>query len=145
MPDGVPPSVWRAFSALIPGFAIIVIVWEIGVLLDVTLGLSIHDAIGVILKVPYKPLEEAYGQRCSRSFLLLLLSAGIHGDSIVASVMAPIWYSLAEQNAAAKVAGEEIPNIISQQFVAIWACRWGIRYGTGSHDSIDMACTIKAP
>ena len=121
MPDGVPPSVWRAFSALIPGFAIIVIVWGVGVLLDVTLGLSIHDVIGVMLKEPLQALGGSLWATLLAVFLIQLLwSAGIHGDSIVASVMAPIWYSLAEQNAAAKVAGEAIPNIISQQFVAIW-------------------------
>lgn len=34
--------------------------------------------------------------------------------------MAPIWYSLTEQNVAAQQAGEELPYIIGQPFMAIW-------------------------
>ncbi len=121
MPKGVPPSVGRAFSALIPGFIIVLLVWGIRVILEVTAGLSVHELIGVAIKEPLQGLGGSLWATLLVVFLIQLLwSAGIHGDSIIASVMAPIWYSLAEQNAAAMVAGEELPNVISQQFVAIW-------------------------
>lgn len=126
MPAGVPPSVWRAFSALIPGAVIVIVVWGVRILLQFTVGLSLHDVIGAILKTPLEAMGGSIWAALLAIFLIQLFwSAGIHGDSIVASVMVPIWYTLLDQNIAAQKAGEELPNIVSQPFIAVWVAVGG--------------------
>lgn len=121
MPDTVPPSVWRAFTALIPGAAIIFIVWGVDVLLNATVNLSLHDIIGTVLREPLQLIGGSLWGALIAIFLIhLLWSFGIHGISVVASIMAPIWYSLTDANRAAHQAGESLPYIIGQPFMAIW-------------------------
>lgn len=121
MPEGVPPSVWRAFTALIPGAAIIFVVWGMDLLLRNAFDLSLHGVVGAILRQPLEAMGASlWGAIIAIILIHLLWSFGIHGISVVASVMAPIWYSLTEQNVAAQQAGEELPYIIGQPFMAIW-------------------------
>ena len=42
---------------------------------------------------------------------------GLHGQIIVNSVFDPIWYSLNDQNLAAYQAGEELPHVVTKQFI----------------------------
>src|SRR5699024_6284627 len=92
MPSTVPPSVWRAFTALLPGFFIIFIVWGVDVILDSSFGLSLHDIIGAVLKGPLELIGGSLWGALIAVFLISLLWAlGLHGESIVASVLAPIW------------------------------------------------------
>lgn len=121
MPEGVPPSVWRAFTALIPGAVIIFIVWGVDLLLRHFFDLSLHGVVAAILRQPLEAMGSSlWGAIIAIILIHLLWSFGIHGISVVASVMAPIWYSLTEQNVAAQQAGEELPYIIGQPFMAIW-------------------------
>lgn len=121
MPEGVPPSVWRAFTALIPGAIIIFIVWGVDLLLRHFFNLSLHGVVAAILRQPLEAMGSSlWGAIIAIILIHLLWSFGIHGISVVASVMAPIWYSLTEQNVAAQQAGEELPYIIGQPFMAIW-------------------------
>ncbi|MEF2292887.1 PTS cellobiose transporter subunit IIC [Virgibacillus dokdonensis] len=121
MPEGVPPSVWRAFTALIPGAIIIFIVWGVDLLLRNFFNLSLHGVVAAILRQPLEAMGSSlWGAIIAIILIHLLWSFGIHGISVVASVMAPIWYSLTEQNVAAQQAGEELPYIIGQPFMAIW-------------------------
>lgn len=121
MPEGVPPSVWRAFTALIPGAVIIFIVWGVDLLLRNAFDLSLHGVVAAILRQPLEAMGASlWGAIIAIILIHLLWSFGIHGISVIASVMAPIWYSLTEQNVAAQQAGEELPYIIGQPFMAIW-------------------------
>ncbi|GAA0419206.1 MULTISPECIES: PTS cellobiose transporter subunit IIC [Virgibacillus] len=121
MPDGVPPSVWRAFTALIPGAAIIAIVWGVDLFLKIAWDLSLHGVVGAVLREPIQQLGGSFwGAIIAIILIHLLWSFGIHGISVVASVMAPIWYSLTEENVAAHQAGEALPHIVGQPFMAIW-------------------------
>ncbi|WP_040979525.1 PTS cellobiose transporter subunit IIC [Oceanobacillus jeddahense] len=121
MPESVPPSVWRAFTALIPGAVIISVVWGIDLLLTGVWGLSLHEIVGAVLREPLQMLGSSFwGAMVAIILIHLLWSFGIHGISVVASVMAPIWYSLTEQNVAAQQAGEELPHIVGQPYMAIW-------------------------
>ncbi|WP_042222135.1 PTS cellobiose transporter subunit IIC [Oceanobacillus manasiensis] len=121
MPDTVPPSVWRAFTALIPGAVIITLVWGVDLLLRSSWDLSLHGVVGAVLREPLEMLGGSFwGAMIAILLIHLLWSFGIHGISVVASVMAPIWYSLTEQNVAAQRAGEELPHIVGQPYMAIW-------------------------
>ena len=42
---------------------------------------------------------------------------GLHGQILVNSVFDPIWYALNEQNLSAFQAGEELPNVVTKQFI----------------------------
>lgn len=122
MPSTVPPSVWRAFTALLPGFFIILIVWGVDVILDTSFdGLSLHGVISSVLKGPLELIGGSLWGALIAVFLIhFLWSLGLHGESIVASVLAPIWYSLTEANVSAQQAGEELPNIVSQPLMSVW-------------------------
>ncbi|MCG3419486.1 PTS cellobiose transporter subunit IIC [Oceanobacillus jordanicus] len=121
MPDTVPPSVWRAFTALIPGAVIITLVWGVDLILRSSWDLSLHGIVGAVLREPLQMLGGSFwGAMIAILLIHLLWSFGIHGISVVASVMAPIWYSLTDENIAAQRAGEELPHIVGQPYMAIW-------------------------
>lgn len=121
MPDTVPPSVWRAFTVLIPGAVIITLVWGVDLILRSSWDLSLHGIVGAVLREPLQMLGGSFwGAMIAILLIHLLWSFGIHGISVVASVMAPIWYSLTDENIAAQRAGEELPHIVGQPYMAIW-------------------------
>src|SRR5699024_6212908 len=83
----------------------------------------------VITELVQAPLSQIGGSFLGGLVSIILIqlfwSAGIHGISVVASVMAPIWYALTEENVAAVQAGEPLPNIMTQQMSAIWTAVGG--------------------
>ncbi|MBU2699724.1 PTS system cellobiose-specific IIC component [Sporomusaceae bacterium BoRhaA] len=121
LPEGVPPAVTRSFVALIPGFISLAIVW----LINSILLTSQTNIQGVIYKILAAPLISLGGTL--PAFLLciffcqLLWCVGIHGAALVQGVMSPVWLTLAQQNAAAKAAGEAIPNIMCNQLWDVYA------------------------
>ncbi|AST57010.1 PTS lactose transporter subunit IIC [Thermoanaerobacterium thermosaccharolyticum] len=113
MPEGVPPMVADAFTALIPGFAALLLWWIIRQILNVNVPVVIMNA--------FKPLVAAGDNIVvvSAGFLLdrLLWFVGIHGSNVVASVLQPIWSTMLAQNVAAAHAGLPIPHIGSAEFL----------------------------
>lgn len=128
MPEGVPPTVARSFVALVPGFISLTIVLVINLFL-LSIESNIQDIIYKILAAPLLSLGGSLP-----AFLVailvcqLLWSVGIHGAALVTGVMSPVYLSLAQQNAAAKAAGEVVPNVICQQLWDLY-CTIG---GSGS-------------
>ncbi len=118
MPEGVPPAVSRSFVALIPGFAIVVMVWLFNCILLKTTGLSIYGAINQVVTIPLLDLGGNIFATLIAIFVgQVLWCFGLHGTALVDGIMRPIWMTFSQQNAVAKAAGEMIPNIFSQQFV----------------------------
>lgn len=121
LPDGVPPAVARSFTALLPGFFSVAIVWLINAIL-LTSQTNIQDVIYKILAAPILSMGGSLP-----AFLLCILFAqllwcvGIHGAALVQGIMSPVWFALAEQNAAAKAAGEALPNIVCNQLWDVYA------------------------
>ena len=121
LPEGVPPAVARSFTALLPGFSSIAIVWFINAIL-LTSQTNIQDVIYKILAAPILSMGGSLP-----AFLLCILFAqllwcvGIHGAALVQGIMSPVWFALAEQNAAAKAAGEALPNIVCNQLWDVYA------------------------
>lgn len=121
LPDGVPPAVSRSFVALIPGFFVIVAVWIIRLIIENTSFESVHNIISQILAVPLGALGGSlFGAIIAVILVNLLWTAGIHGAAIVGGIMSPIWLSLMDQNRVAFQAGQELPNVITQQFFDLW-------------------------
>jgi PTS system cellobiose-specific IIC component len=123
LPDTVPPTVSRSFTALIPGFVIILF------FLLVRYGFS-HTGWGdfatfvhKVVTQPFTILGSTYiGTLVACLMEHLLWSFGIHGSSIITSVMEPIWITNADANLAAVKAGKELPHIITYTFYenGIW-------------------------
>nr|PZN04848.1 MAG: oligo-beta-mannoside permease IIC protein [Bacillota bacterium] len=122
MPEGVPPSVARSFAALIPGFMSLLLVWAVNTLLLKTLNLSIPEFINKVVAIPLMNIGGTLPAMLLAVFAVQLLwSVGIHGAAIVEGILGPLWIAFAEQNAAARAAGETIlPNIINLQFFQIF-------------------------
>ncbi|HBT48633.1 MAG TPA: PTS cellobiose transporter subunit IIC [Caldanaerobacter subterraneus] len=122
MPEGVPPSVARSFAALVPGFVILSVVWVINFILVKSVNLSIPEVINKVIALPLMHLGSTLPAIILAILVAQLLwSVGIHGQAIVEGIMAPIWISFAEQNAAAKAAGEIVlPHIATLQFFQIF-------------------------
>ena len=118
LPDSVPPSVSRSFTALAPAAIILVLALVVKMLFRLT---PFGDFPGFLTAFVTAPLTFA-GTSYPGSALALLVeqilwSLGIHGSSIVTSVMEPIWLNANLENLTAFQAGQALPHIITQTFV----------------------------
>ncbi|AIW39940.1 MULTISPECIES: PTS cellobiose transporter subunit IIC [Paenibacillus] len=118
MPDGVPPTVAKSFTAIIPGFIVIVSVWVIRLLVEnFTHFENVHTIVAKLLQ---QPLTNVGTSLVGTIFVFLLINLlwaiGLHGSTIVGSVMLPIWLQLTSENAAAYAAGLPVDNIVTAEF-----------------------------
>lgn len=117
MPDGVPPAVSKSFTALIPGFVVIIIVWLLRLWVENTHFQSLHNIVGDLLAKPLGVLGTSlWGSLIAIFLVQLLWSCGLHGMNIVSGVMGPIWLGAMGENMAAFQAHKPLPHIITQQF-----------------------------
>lgn len=116
MPEQVPPAVARSFEAMIPGAVIIITLWIIRVLLKFD--------INELLLMIFRPLSNIMGNNYFGILLPMLLihvlwAAGVHGMSIVGSIVRPMWLLMLDDNAAAVANGaslDSLPYIAPEQF-----------------------------
>lgn len=121
MPEGVPPTVAKAFSALIPAAITIYIFGMIRLLFTFTSFGTIHTFIYTILQVPLLSLGDTLGAVLIANFFIgLFWIFGIAGGDVVQSVMSPIWIALSAENLVAFGLGARLPHIITQQFNSIY-------------------------
>ncbi|OQP04122.1 PTS cellobiose transporter subunit IIC [Geobacillus sp. 44B] len=123
LPDGVPPAVSRSFVALIPGFAVLCVIWIARLILEVTPFESFHNIVTVLLNKPLSALGGSlFGAIVAVLLVQLLWSTGLHGATIVGGVMGPIWLSLMDENRMVfqQNPHAELPNVITQQFFDLW-------------------------
>jgi len=113
MPEQVPESVARSFEALIPAAVIITVLWFIRVWLNFDIQTTIMNLFKPIVNVAGNSLG---GVLVPVIFITLLWSAGIHGMSVIGSLIRPIWLVLLDQNTAALSAGHALPNIAVEPF-----------------------------
>lgn len=118
MPDGVPPAISRSFSALLPGLTIIsgwLIIY--GILEAIGIG-NIHDIIGIVLGGPLGLLSDnLIGTLVVTLIHGLFWFMGIHGGNTIHAIMRPLWMANSGENLAAFQAGEELPHVVTQQFI----------------------------
>lgn len=118
MPDSVPPAVSKSFSALIPALIVIIISLFIRILFEISPFEHIHNFITIIVGKPLTLLGGSLiGTLIAVLIVQLFWSMGLHGASIVGSVMAPIWLTMMDENRLAFQMGEELPNIINSSFI----------------------------
>ena len=122
MPDGVPPTVARAFTALIPMTVTIVCVWVVRIVFALTEWGNVFTFIYSFLQIPLQNLGgTVFAQAGVYLFAHFLWFFGIHGTNITDSVYNPILLALSAENLEAITAGLPAPNIINAQFQSLFA------------------------
>ena len=124
LPDTVPPTVSRSFTALIPGLVIIIFFLFVRFVFAQTSWETFATFIQVVVTQPFTILGSTYiGTLIASLMEHLLWSFGIHGSSIITSVMEPNWITNADANlAAVKEGAKTLPHIITYTFYenGIW-------------------------
>lgn len=132
MPDSVPASVARSFEALTPTLIVVLVVATV----TYWLNINLHG----IMKIIIEPLVKATDSWFSVIVIVFLItffwSFGIHGVSIVGSLVRPLWLTLLDQNTAALADGKVIPHIAAEPFY-----QWFIWIG-GSGATIGLAILL---
>lgn len=113
MPEQVPPSVARSFESLIPGAIVITSFWLVRVMFKID--------INEIIKLLFSPLVNVAGNSylgvlLPTLFICLLWASGVHGVSVIGSLLRPIWLVLLDENMAAAAAGNVATNIGTEGF-----------------------------
>jgi len=122
LPSSVPPSVARSFTALLPAAVIIVLSLAVKWIFAATSYGNISNFLVEILKAPLTFAGTSYiGAFIAVLIEQILWSFGIHGSSIVTSVLEPIWLNANLENLAAFEAGAStLPHIVTQTFIEIF-------------------------
>lgn len=123
MPDGVPPAVSKAFSALVPGLVILVLMLVVRLVFLQTSYGYIHDFVYDIVSLPMQAIvaNNIFGAIATVFAITLLWCIGLNGGAIVNGILRPFWVPLQDANIAAIEAGRLPPNIITEQFFdMIW-------------------------
>ncbi|WP_315108936.1 PTS transporter subunit EIIC [Clostridium intestinale] len=127
MPKGVPPTVEKTFSAIVPCIIITVVMLAIrGIFANTSFG-NAHQFIYTFLQIPLTKLGGSW-----IAFLICTLAGsvlwflGVHGTMVVYGVMAPIWTTLGLENLTAFQKGLELPHLVpGGAFLSIFATLGG--------------------
>lgn len=126
MPDSVPPEIAKSFKSLIPILFVILFWIVVKTIFEATHFVTAGNFISVMLQEPLLYLGNSiFSQLVAEMLISLFWFFGIHGDSIVSSVMGPIWQTLSAQNLTATQSGLETTNIITQQFRDVYLIAGG--------------------
>lgn len=112
MPAGVPESVGKTFTAIIPGFFVAVVFGALRLAFGFTSYGNMIDCVYTLLQTPLAGITGSLP-----GFILIIMVAqllwfvGVHGSYTVLPVLFPIWFSYLPENMAAAAAGEAIPHI----------------------------------
>lgn len=113
MPEGVPPMVSQAFTALIPSAIIITMWWLIGHVAQVNVPEVIAGVFRPLVAVGDTPAVVILATFLNR----ILWSVGIHGSNIVNSVGGTIWGHMSNVNLELATAGEPLQYTFTSVFM----------------------------
>ncbi|GAA0068215.1 PTS sugar transporter subunit IIC [Clostridium perfringens] len=118
MPDTVPPNVSRAFSSIIPGLFIITF-WFLILILFQYLGINdIHILISNTVEKPLGLLTKTLPGILLVIFIQCFFwMFGIHGAQVTGPILEPLLLHNSDINRLAYQAGQELPNIITYEFL----------------------------
>ncbi|OEH91548.1 PTS cellobiose transporter subunit IIC [Bacillus solimangrovi] len=127
MPDSVPTGVSDAFSALIPGFVIILLSMILYIICDKLQGISMTEIIYKVLQIPMQNLSDSLiGIILIMAIISIFWWFGLHGPNIVMGIMAPILTANALSNQTILDSGDKLvvgenAKIVTVQMVDIYA------------------------
>ncbi|WP_297377184.1 PTS sugar transporter subunit IIC [uncultured Helcococcus sp.] len=118
MPDTVPPNVSRAFSAIIPGFFIILL-WFLVLLGLNQIGVeNIHSLIADTIAKPLELLTKTLPGIIIVIFIQCFFwMFGIHGAQVTGPILEPLLIANSDANRLAYQAGQELPHIITYEYL----------------------------
>lgn len=118
MPESVPSAISKSFSAILPGAALIIFWLIVFAVLDANSLPNLHKIAQVVLGVPLGLLgNNIIGVIVVVALNSLLWFVGLHGGSIVNSVMNPLWIANLDQNRVAFQAGKPLEHIFTSAFM----------------------------
>lgn len=124
MPESVPASLSDVFAAFVPGFIIIIIYISIFTIFN-KMDTTLPKFLFSLLTPTFKAADSIFFTVIITLLTHLLWFFGIH-DAALAGIMGPIRDGNLSINAAAQVAGEQLPNVFTTPFwvyfVAIGGC-----------------------
>lgn len=115
MPEGVPPTVSKSFSALVPGFIIAIVFSLTRFIFGLT---SYGDINNFIYTVVQQPLTNLGASPITFIIFIILCSImwffGIHGGLVVMPFLTVLYTPATLENLEAYGAGETLPNLITR-------------------------------
>lgn len=112
-PEGVPEAVAKSFSALIPGTFVLTVLW----VLSSIFMINIPDLVIKLFSPLVFALNTLPGILVFMTVSQLLWCVGIHGQSVLNAVGAPIFTTFITANSEAFLAGQPIPYITATGFI----------------------------
>lgn len=126
MPEQVPPSVSRSFSALIPATLTLL---AFTVVFNIFSSFEIGSLQAFIYEFLQKPLTALGTSLVATMIAALLVNLlwfmGIHGHLVVNPILETAWNAAALENLAAFQAGLELPNIVTKSFFDVFTVGTG--------------------
>lgn len=117
MPEGVPPTVAKSFSALIPGFIITAIFLVINGLFATFAGATFSEWFYGILSAPLSALSGSLVTYMILGFIASLFwFFGIHGGQVAMPFLFMLFMQAGAENQAAYAAGQPMQNILTLGF-----------------------------
>lgn len=126
MPDQVPPTIAKSFSAMLPGFAIAFLFGLARYGFSLTAYGTVNDFIYTLIKMPLSHLGAS-----PLTFVILIAFCsilwffGLHGGLIVMPFITAIYMPLELENLAAYGANADLPNIIVKSCWSVFASLGG--------------------
>ncbi|MGL4560730.1 MAG: PTS sugar transporter subunit IIC [Brevinema sp.] len=121
LPESVPPAVLKSFLAIIPAGVTLVLFWILRVMIDFSPFDNIHTVLGEFVSAPLTNMTGTIWGALVMVFLIQFFwFFGIHGGSIILSVMEPLLFLLQDQNRLAFQAGEPLPNILTRWWADVY-------------------------
>lgn len=119
LPEQVPTSISRSFTALIPAAVIIPLFVLIRWVFTLTPYASANEFIVNVLQIPLLGVGTSFiGTEITAGFFnTFFWIFGIHGTLIVQSVMTPIWEAAKYGNLAAHSANLPLPHIVTTEYL----------------------------
>ncbi len=118
MPPGVPDAVANSFSALIPISLTLTLFLVVRIIFSYTPFGTVQEFIYTVIQQPLTALGSGLPATIIAVMLIQVFwFFGLHGQIIVNSVFDPIWYALNDENLQAFMAGTELPNVVTKQFI----------------------------
>lgn len=121
MPKSVPDLVSDSFASFIPVFFILFIFFGIRFLFELTPYKYFNNFIYSTLQTPMSIISGTFLATALVGFLVhLFWFFGLHGQNIVFAAVEPIWRVLSVENLESFQNGEDLPNIITYEFVSFF-------------------------
>ncbi|GMG97770.1 PTS sugar transporter subunit IIC [Tepidimicrobium xylanilyticum] len=123
MPRAVPKNIADSFAVLVPMFLLLVFFWFIRIILGFDIYLFIEKLVSPLMVIS----DTWYAAFITSLLLQMLWFVGIHGGSFtIWGVLYPFLLANIAENSAAAVAGQPIPNIITEPFFYTYAIIGGV-------------------